>query len=222
MLGAFVAGLVGSPHCALMCGSFASACARSGAGLSAWHAGRLTSYAFLGAVAGAAGAVLPGPPWLPALLAALFLGWFAAGLAGLAPEPRIVFPALSRSGPLLQEGRGTGARYLFGVVNGFLPCGLVYSALSLPVALATPLSGGLAMLAFGAGTVPLLSTIALGLRRSTPASLAARRVLAMAVLVVGLWSIGMRSGLLGHGEHAASAHRPALAPQGKSRLMNAP
>lgn len=207
MLGAFVAGLAGSPHCVLMCGPFASACARSGTGLTAWHAGRLSSYALLGAVAGTVGAVLPGPPWLPALLAALFLGWFAASLAGLAPAPLVVFPALVRSGPLLREGRGAAARYLFGVVNGFLPCGLVYAALSLPVVLSAPVPGALAMLAFGAGTIPLLSAVALGLRRSTPASLAARRVLAAVVLCLGLWSIGLRSGLLRGGEHAtASGH----------------
>jgi sulfite exporter TauE/SafE len=205
LLGAFVAGLAGSPHCALMCGPFASACARSATGLTAWHAGRLTAYALLGAVAGATGALLPGPPWLPALLAALFLAWFAAGLAGLAPEPRAIFPALARSGPLLREGRGAGARYLFGVVNGFLPCGLVYAALSLPVTLAAPLPGAVAMAAFGAGTMPLLSTVALGLRRATPASLAARRVLAVTVLAVGLWSIAARSGLIGAGGHGVPA-----------------
>ncbi len=201
LLGAFAAGLFGSPHCALMCGPFASACARPASGLSAWHAGRLTAYALLGAAAGAVGGVLPGPPWIPSLLAAVFLGWFAAGLAGIAPEPRLVFPGLTRIGPLLQQGRGAGARYAFGVANGFVPCGLVYSALSLPAALAAPLPGALAMLAFGAGTVPLLSTVAIGLRRATPASLAARRALAVVILAIGLWSIGTRSGIFGAGPH---------------------
>ncbi len=212
LLGAFVAGLVGSPHCVLMCGPFASACAaRSATGLSMWHAGRLTGYALLGAVAGAAGAVLPGPAWLPGVLAAVFLLWFAAGLAGLAPEPRLVLPGLAGSGRLLQEGRGAGARYAFGVVNGFLPCGLVYAALSLPVALAAPLPGALAMVAFGAGTLPLLSVAALGLRRMTPQGLGARRTLAALVLLVGLWSIAARTGLLTHALNPASgaAHHAA-------------
>lgn len=212
MLGAFLAGLAGSPHCVLMCGPFASACARSGAGLSAWHAGRLTGYAALGAAAGAVGAALPGPAWLPGALAAAFLLWFAAGLAGLAPEPRLVLPGLSRSGRLLQEGRGTGARYAFGVINGFLPCGLVYAALSLPVALAAPLPGALAMVAFGAGTVPLLSVAALGLRRMTPRGLVARRMVAAVVLLVGLWSIATRTGLLSGTPHDPSTHTPAHHP----------
>lgn len=212
LLGAFLAGLAGSPHCVLMCGPFASACARSGAGLSAWHAGRLTGYAILGAAAGAVGAVLPGPAWLPGALAATFLLWFAAGLAGLAPEPRVILPGLAGSGRLLQEGRGTGARYAFGVINGFLPCGLVYAALSLPVVLAAPLPGALAMVAFGAGTVPLLSVAALGLRRMTPRGLVARRVVAAVVLLVGLWSIATRTGLLSGSPHDPSTHTPTHHP----------
>jgi sulfite exporter TauE/SafE len=208
-LGAFVAGLAGSPHCALMCGPFASACARSGAGLAAWHAGRLSAYALLGAVAGAAGSAMPGPAWLPAAFAAAFLLWFAGGLAGLLPEPRLAFPGLTRSGALLQPDRGAGARYLFGIVNGFLPCGLVYAALGLPVALAAPLPGALAMVVFGAGTLPLLSVAALGLRRMTPAGLIARRVVAAVVLLIGLWSIGTRSGLLGRSAHTEHGGRGA-------------
>lgn len=212
LLGAFLAGLAGSPHCVLMCGPFASACTRSGSGLPAWHAGRLTGYAILGAAAGAVGAVLPGPAWLPGALAVTFLLWFAAGLAGLVPEPRLVLPGLVGSGRLLQEGRGTAARYAFGVINGFLPCGLVYAALSLPVALAAPLPGALAMVAFGAGTVPLLSVAALGLRRLTPQGLVARRVVAAVVLLVGLWSIAARTGLLPGTAHDPSAHAPAHHP----------
>lgn len=201
-LGAFVAGLAGSPHCALMCGPFAAACARSGAGLGAWHVGRLTAYALLGAAAGAAGSALPGPAWLPAGFAVLFLVWFAAGLAGLVPEPRLAFPGLTRSGSLLRADRGVAARYAFGVVNGFLPCGLVYAALGLSVALAAPLPGALAMVAFGTGTLPLLSIAALGLRRMTPAGRSTRRIVAILVLLLGLWSIGARSGLLDSSAHS--------------------
>ncbi len=194
----------------VMCGPFAAACARPAAGLAAWHAGRLLSYAFLGAAAGAAGAILPGPAWVPALLAVVFLTLFAAALAGLVPEPRVMLPGLAAAGRLLREGRGPAARFGFGLVNGLIPCGLVYSALAIPVALAHPLPGAAAMLAFGTGTLPVLSVAAVGLRRLTPASLAARRVLAALVLAAGLWSIGMRTGWLGH-RHAAPAvqHPPS-------------
>jgi sulfite exporter TauE/SafE len=208
LLGALLAGLAGSPHCVMMCGPFAAACARPATGLMPWHAGRLAGYAVLGAGAGAAGAVIPGPAWLPSLIAALFLVAFAAALAGLLPEPRGVLPGFAAAGRLLREGRGPAARFAFGVVNGFIPCGLVYSALSIPVALARPLPGALAMLAFGAGTLPALSLAAIGLRRFVPASLMARRVVATLVLTAGLWSIGMRAGWWSArgSEHPAAAH----------------
>ena len=189
----------------MMCGPFAAACARPAAGLAAWHAGRLLSYAALGAAAGAASAILPGPAWVPALLAVVFLVVFAAALAGLVPEPRIALPGLAAAARLLREGRGPASRLGFGLVNGLIPCGLVYSALSIPVALAHPLPGAAAMLAFGAGTLPAVSIAAAGLRRFTPASLAARRVLAAFVLAAGLWSIGMRIGWWGSQQHAAPA-----------------
>ncbi len=189
----------------MMCGPFAAACARPAAGLIPWHAGRLVGYAVLGAAAGAAGAVLPGPAWLPPLVAALFLAGFAAALAGLLPEPRGVLPGFASAGRLLREGRGPAARFAFGVVNGFIPCGLVYSALSIPVALARPLPGALAMAVFGAGTLPALSVAALGLRRFTPAGLSARRVVAALVFAAGLWSIGSRAGWWAPHRHDAPA-----------------
>lgn len=206
VFGAFLAGLAGSPHCVLMCGAFASACARPVPGLGAWHAGRLVGYAVLGSLAGAFGALIPGPTWLPSAIAVALLCWFAAGLAGLLPEPRLRLPGWPRAGRLLDQDRGLGARFLFGVVNGFVPCGLVYSALSLPVALADAAAGALAMLAFGVGTLPALSVAALTLRRLSPTTLAGRRVLAVAVLCAGLWSVAVRSGAHthappGHGVH---------------------
>ncbi len=196
VFGAFLAGLAGSPHCVLMCGAFASACARPARGLAAWHAGRLVGYGILGAIAGAFSSSIPGPTWLPPAIAVALLCWFAAALAGLLPEPPLRLPGAAAAGRLLEENRGMGARFAFGIVNGFVPCGLVYSALSLPVALADPVAGSIAMVAFGAGTLPSLSIAALTIRRFVPRTLAARRVLAFAVLCAGLWSIAVRSGTL--------------------------
>ncbi len=210
LAGAFLAGLMGSPHCVAMCGPFASACTETRAGLPLWHLGRLASYAALGALAGAFGSALPGPAWLPAALATGFLLWFAAALAGLVPEPRLGLPGLTRTGRALAARKGSGFQLAFGMVNGLLPCGLVYSALSLPVALAAPIPGAVAMIAFGLGTVPALSVAAVGLQRYTARSPGARRLLAALVLTAGLWSIGMRSGILpsAHAGHFSSHQHP--------------
>lgn len=203
LLGALLAGLAGSPHCVLMCGPFAAACIRvgGGAGVLAWHVGRITSYAGLGALAGLFGAALPGPPWLGAALATVLLIWFAAALAGLVPEPRVVVPGIGSAGRLLGTNHPLG-RFAFGLINGIIPCGLVYSALSLPVALGSPGAGALAMALFGAGTSPALSVAAAGFRRLELRSRAARRTVALLVLLAGLWSLASRTGLLqAHGAH---------------------
>jgi sulfite exporter TauE/SafE len=202
---AFLTGLLGSVHCVAMCGAFAASCTRVPRGLPAWHAGRIATYALLGALAGAAGHLLPGPSWLPALVATVLLVWFALALAGLVAEPRLVPRSLT--GAAIRAARTTSpaAQLIFGVANGFLPCGLVYSALSIPVALADPARGALAMIAFGAGTLPALSLAALGLRRFVLTSLWRRRVLALLLLAAGSWAIWTRA------RGAAGGHRHAPA-----------
>lgn len=193
-----------------MCGAFAASCTRAPGGLPAWHAGRLATYGLLGGLAGAAGGLLPGPAWLPAALAAGLLCWFALGLAGLVPGPHLVPAGLTRTGAHAARRTTASAQFLFGVVNGFLPCGLVYSALTIPVALADPLGGVLAMVAFGLGTVPALSFAALGLRRLLLATLWRRRVFALLVLVTGLWTIWTRATTeVRGGHHLHPAQPPA-------------
>jgi sulfite exporter TauE/SafE len=197
LIAALVAGLVGSPHCIGMCGGFAVLCGGRARDTLLWHAGRLTSYATLGALAGAFGALMPGPSWLAAVISLGLMAWFAAGLAGLVPEPQLVIPGLRQLGSAVARSPAGATRYAFGVVNGLLPCGLVYAALSVPVALADPATGALAMVAFGAGTLPALSAVALGLRRVVARDIRFRRLVAAAVLAAGLWSIAMRQGIVG-------------------------
>jgi hypothetical protein len=196
---AFVAGLVGSPHCIGMCGAFAVLCGGRIRDTAMWHVGRMTSYAVLGALAGAFGSLVPGPSWVAAVLSLGLMLWFAAGLAGLVPEPRLVIPGLKRLGTALAGNPAPTMRYAFGIVNGLLPCGLVYATLAVPVAIGRPLEGALAMAVFGLGTTPLLSAVALGLRRVVARDIRVRRLVAAAVLAASLWSIGMRQGVLGGG-----------------------
>jgi sulfite exporter TauE/SafE len=201
LIAAFVAGLLGSVHCVGMCGAFAASCARARGGLLAWHCGRIGSYGLLGAVAGGVGRFLPGPPWVPAALATLLLVWFALALGGLVSEPRLLPPGLALAGGRAAAQATTSAQLIFGVVNGFLPCGLVYSALSLAVAGASPSWGALTMLAFGAGTLPALSLTAVGLRRLVLATLWRRRLFAALVLATGLWTIWIRASNPSVGTH---------------------
>lgn len=131
LVGPFLSGLVGSAHCAGRCGGLAAACSRRTGSLSAWHLGHIATYAGLGALAGAAGTALPGPPWLPGTLATALLLWFSLALAGWLPEPSLVLPGLGQRGASALARGAIGAHLGFGVVNGLLPCGLVYSALAM-------------------------------------------------------------------------------------------
>lgn len=201
---AAVAGLVATPHCAGMCGGFASACARPRAGLWAWHAGRLTTYATLGVLAGTLGASIPGPSWLPAVVSSALLVWFAGALAGVLPQPSARIPGLARAGQFLARRSGFAPRFLFGGVTGLLPCGMVYAALGLAVAAAHPVTSAAAMLAFGAATVPGLTVLSLGVQRLALRGVWTRRAMACVILAVGLWSVGVRAGG-GHEAHSAAA-----------------
>lgn len=208
VMAAGLAGLVGSPHCVGMCGGFALACGGQAKGAIAWHAGRLVTYAVLGAVAGAVGGTIPGPQWVGAAFSATLIVWFAAALAGIVPEPKVVVPGLGRLASGLVARPGSLARFGFGLANGLLPCGLVYAGLSVPVASGDPLVGAVAMVAFGAGTVPALSILIFGGRRLALGSMRSRRILATGVLIAGLWSVAVRQGLLGGvGALGAPAHQ---------------
>jgi uncharacterized protein len=195
---AFLAGLVGSLHCIGMCGGFAVACGGRARDTFLWHAGRTATYAILGALAGAFGALVPGPGWVVAVISGLLIAWFAAGLAGLVPEPHVSIPGVKHLATNLATRTNILARLGFGMANGLLPCGLVYAALAIPVAASDPLTGALSMVAFGVGTVPALTAVAMGLRRIFMRDLRLRRILAAGVFIAAAWSIGARTGVIGH------------------------
>jgi sulfite exporter TauE/SafE len=190
LLGLFLAGLSGSVlHCAPMCGPFVlgQAAARmarmpaarlcelrrlQGAALLPYHLGRLTTYAGLGALAGGIGVGLGQLAWFAPLsgvlliLAALLFLLHAA--RGLSVAVARVLPGLDPAPSMLTRllGRLTGTQaglqgYRLGVLLGFLPCGLLYTALMVAAAGQSVPGGALAMLAFGLGTVPALVGIAI-------------------------------------------------------------
>ncbi|MHB1192831.1 MAG: sulfite exporter TauE/SafE family protein [Longimicrobiales bacterium] len=202
---AALAGLVGSPHCIGMCGSFALACGGRVSHTAAWHAGRTLTYAFLGALAGLVGHLVPGPLWVATVLSALLIVWFAAGLAGLVPEPSLKIPGLTQLATRAAVRGDLPSRFLFGVATGFLPCGLIYATLGIAVASGDALTGALAMAAFGLGTTPLLAAFGLGARRLAGERVWTRRVLAVLVLVAGLWMVVQRHGKAGMAERMNAA-----------------
>jgi sulfite exporter TauE/SafE len=53
------------------------------------------------------------------------------------------------------------------------------------------------MAAFGLGTAPALSAVAMGLRKFVMRDMRLRRLLAAGVFLATMWSIGQRTGLVG-------------------------
>lgn len=169
---AFVLGLVGSLHCAGMCGPLALALPPTGsgrvsftAGRLAYNLGRITTYSLLGAVFGLIGLsfALAGFQRWASILAGVVI------LAGLlvstrlrlnTPMSRAVMWLRSKLGALLRR-RTLGAVFLLGLLNGLLPCGFVYVAGAAAVAAGGFLPGMEYMFAFGLGTVPMMLSIGL-------------------------------------------------------------
>jgi hypothetical protein len=178
-----------------MCGSFALACGGRVSHTAAWHAGKTLTYAVLGVLAGLIGHSVPGPTWVATLVSVALVVWFAAGLAGVVPEPALRIPGLTHLATRAATRGDLASRFLFGMATGLLPCGLVYATLGIAVASGDPLTGGLSMAAFGLATAPALAALGLGVRRMAAQSPWSRRVLAVLVLVAGLWVVFQRQGM---------------------------
>lgn len=167
----FLLGLLGSLHCAGMCGPLAVAVSASGGGSHPatgrllYNLGRLGTYTVLGALFGLFGrglAIAGFQRWLSITAGVLIL----AGL--VASTRRSPTGLLLRAVEFLKTvfgrllGRGTlGSRVLLGSLNGLLPCGLVYVASASAAATGSPLVGAAWNLAFGLGTLPLMLAITL-------------------------------------------------------------
>jgi len=177
---AFALGLFGSLHCAAMCGPLLLALpvvpggpGRFIAGRLVYQLGRMATYGLLGIVAGLVGRtiLLAGlQRWLSiALGLAILLGFLVSKKAALsAPVVRLVARLKSAMSAQLRQ-RGFRSLALLGLLNGLLPCGLVYVALAGAVTQGGLLEGLAYMALFGLGTVPTMLSIGLSGRMFPPA-----------------------------------------------------
>jgi hypothetical protein len=213
-LSLFIVGLLGGGHCVGMCGGIVGALALQGGARPRWplhlayNAGRIASYAMAGAFVGAIGSLgslgLVAGPALPLrqglyVLASLMLVAMGLYLIGLTATLswleragngiwRRIQPLTSRFLPV----RGVAQALPLGLLWGWLPCGLVYSALVSALATGSASGGAAAMLAFGLGTLPnlLLAGYVFARFRSFAQARAVRVLSGLLVLgfgVVGLW-----------------------------------
>ena len=169
---AFILGLVGSLHCAGMCGPLALALPSTGgspfgfvAGRLGYNCGRVVTYCILGLIFGLAGRslVLAGiQGWVSiGLGVALLAGLLSSRTLGLSRPITLTVNFLKIKMTNLLHRRSLLALGLLGLLNGLLPCGLVYVACAGATATGGVLPGMGYMAAFGAGTVPLMLGIGL-------------------------------------------------------------
>jgi len=171
---AFLFGLISSFHCIGMCGPIAMMLpvernnpAKKVIQIITYHSGRLTAYGSIGLLFGLVGK-----------------GFFLAGiqqqlsiLVGVAMILVILIPEkiLARynfSKPIYKlisrikqnlgshfKNKSFKSLFIIGLLNGFLPCGMVYVALFGAIAMQSAGFGVLYMVLFGLGTVPLMSSV---------------------------------------------------------------
>ncbi|MBP6863566.1 MAG: sulfite exporter TauE/SafE family protein [Neisseriaceae bacterium] len=175
-LALFLIGFLGGGHCVGMCGGLSSAFAlQLPPNLNRFtlilllNLGRITSYVLIGVLVGAfsqAGLSLAdtqGAQHVLLLVANLFLillGLYLAGLSHLVTRIEgIGKPIWRRLNPLLNKLlpiKSAPACFGVGVLWGWLPCGLVYTASIYAMSSGSALKGGAYMLAFALGTLPNL------------------------------------------------------------------
>ena len=209
---AFLTGLLGSAHCAAMCGGIAVATALPARPQASWSSrlwqalapnlGRIGSYTIAGAAVGGLGAGLLGAldlqaaaPWLRTLVGAVLL-LAAIRLAAPRWAPRLpsgpAVPLWQSLAPLRRAipASGPWRPLALGALWGWLPCGLSYTLLAAAWLEGSALHGGLLMLAFGLGTLPaLVALAAVGLRWGLPEGGWTRRAGAVLIGSAGLLTL---------------------------------
>lgn len=208
LLAMVLIGLLGAGHCLGMCGGISAALGMAVDGnnklkvVLGYNVGRIFSYGVAGFLVGllgywgaeylAAGPILR----IAAGVLLVLMGFYLAGwwrlLTWLERAGAIVWrrvqPLANRLLPVTTPGRAVVA----GMLWGWLPCGLVYSALAYAASTAHPVEGAAMMLAFGLGTAPALLTsgvFAETLRRLLQRN-ALRQLMGLALMIFGLWVIG--------------------------------
>ncbi len=230
------ASLLGSPHCAGMCGGFVVFYSGQESGHRrpwphlAYNGGRLVSYAVLGGIAGALGAgvdrmgATAGVGRGAAVLAGLLMVvWGSATLLRALGVrlPATIAPAGLHRG-IAAAMRALHARppevraLALGLLSTLLPCGWLYAFVATAAATGAPLAGALVMATFWLGTVPVMAGFGLAaqrafgpLRQRLPAVTACLLVIVGALTMAGRipTTFAARAVPSGHGVGVGAAAR---------------
>lgn len=184
LLSAWLMGVVGSTHCIGMCGPLALSLPLGSNSIIGrlfeslvYNLGRVTTYGIYGALLGVGSGLLM-PVFLQQqlslvmgglmVLLALYAFWSGRIQFDAGPQSALNKRISRALGHLYRKG-GSPALFGIGLLNGLLPCGLVYLGLATAFASASVLKSTLFMIFFGFGTLPAMWSVLFLSRSLTPA-----------------------------------------------------
>lgn len=216
----FVVGLLTSVHCVAMCGGIGLSQSLSGVRQTkaAWkptaryNLGRLLSYTAVGMALGAVGMGLEA--------ASVTLSYGLQGAVKLLAGAAMVTMGLNMLGLLPRRGRQLPrlfprralGPFAIGLLNGLMPCGPLQSMQLLALASGSPVRGGLSMLLFSLGTMPLM--LAFGSAVGLLGKKFTRAVTLLGAVVIAVLGLAM----VGQGGSLAGLFTPAQLAAGAALL----
>lgn len=205
LFSAIIFGLISSLHCIGMCGPIAMMLPVSHNNptkkvlqIMVYHFGRIFSYAILGFVFGllGRGLYLAGFQQNVSIIVGVLMI-----LVAIIPEKifakynfsKPIYRLISKVKSLLGnqfKRKSTDAIFTIGILNGFLPCGMVYAALFGAVAMQNELYSSFYMILYGLGTIPLMSAVVyVSNFLSLPFRSKLQRVIPIVICVIGVMFI---------------------------------
>lgn len=232
VIAVLAASLLGSPHCAAMCGGFVCVYAGTpggaagrwrGAAHVAYNLGRLASYVLLGGMAGAIGAGVDRAGAMAGVTRAAAVGagvlmvlWGGAVLAASsgarvprAPVPAAVARRLGAALGALRAQPPVVRAGAMGLLTTLLPCGWLYTFVVTAGGTGSPIPGALVMVVFWLGTLPVMVGVGLGAQRLlAPVRRRLPAVSAAVIIALGALSIAGRlhQPVLPAAHHAVPSH----------------
>jgi sulfite exporter TauE/SafE len=205
LLSALVLGLMGSFHCAGMCGPIAIALPLHGNSIpqkifggTLYNLGRTLTYGVMGAIFGLLGQgvqMIGFQQKISVVMGAIMI-------------ISVIFPSLFRNQYNMEKSwfslvgklkksigrlfsvRSFSSLFFIGLLNGLLPCGLVYMAIAGAIGTGEVVLGSLYMIMFGLGTIPMMLSIAIaGNILNAAIRQKINRLIPVLVVVVGIFFI---------------------------------
>jgi uncharacterized protein len=214
-ISAFLIGIAGSVHCVGMCGGIVGALSfaipkqqSNHLYILSYNIGRILSYALAGALVGLLGQlvshnshtgviVLQLISGIFLILLASYIGGWWHGLLVVEKMGKYLWKFISPHSKRFIPFKTPLSALPYGMLWGWLPCGLVYSTLTWSLASGSAFDGAIIMFAFGLGTLPAMFLMALGFKQiqQVVTHVLFKQAIAISLMLYGLFTIVKALGL---------------------------